>query len=133
MDAGLSMYEIELAWKGKKYAITETQAFEVADKIERVVKLGELLPMISDPLKISYADLARTYSIMLDYVGVKAPPRECWQAILGSVKTGNKDNLATAALTSLAMILMDGAPKADGDEGKTEGHSSEPHSEPPSA
>ena len=109
------MQKIELTWKGEDFTIPESEVFEVGEQIEEIVTLGELSAMSSKP---QFRKLSRCFSVMINHAGGTATPAEVHSMMMEQIKAGTgRGDLATAAISTLVEILMDGAPERDGDEG----------------
>ncbi len=114
---------IEIEWKGETYTITERDAFEVADAIEDVVTLGQLVQMRSDGENIRFARLAKAYSAMLNATGAQTTPDEVRNAFLAGLQDDNpldRLKLSLEAIDNLIIMVMGDAPKVDPETADTD-------------
>lgn len=118
---------ITLGFWGAEYRIPEEKAFEVADRLEDIVTLGELMSWGDKP---KFVKIAKAYGMMLRFAGCKVSDADVHGEMMAQVKAlavaGSGSNeaaqeiLATKAVGALVAILMDGAPQGGGDPaGKT--------------
>lgn len=105
------MKTISFEWNGKALHITESEAFEIGERIEEIVTLTEIAEMDERP---KFRKLARAFCEMITFAGGTATPREVHQALMAQVKDGDSDFLM-AAIQCLVEILMDGAPEGGED------------------
>ena len=113
------MDAIKIDWNGKQLVITESEAFEAGEVIEEIVTLQDLANMAKAP---KFHKLARCYAALITFAGGTATPGEIYSAMMGEIRDGKgkKAEIATAAISTLINILMDGAPAAaDDGAGKT--------------
>jgi hypothetical protein len=128
---------LTVTWEGNDYRVKEDQAFELMEAIERHITLPELMLMIGGG-RPNFSALARPLHVMLEHVGVRNVPslldlrRMLVAEGMASLKAQSEGRetvagMAMAAITALVMILMDGAPEIEADDGKkTAPHSSSP-------
>lgn len=113
------MKRIDIEWKGEAYTISESQAFELGERIEEIVTLGELAEMASRP---KFRKLAKCYAEIINFAGGRVTAAEIHSEMMDQIKAQNQDAsalLAAEAIGTLIEILMDGAPQEEaGDEGK---------------
>ena len=124
------MKSIKLKWKGEEVTITEDRVFEVADAVEDVITFGELVQMRTGGGNIRFTKIARAYAAMLTEAGLTVTPREVHSEIMAAVRNAKKAeklSMAMEAIDWLLVVLMDGAPEADG-EGDTSGNAATPAS-----
>jgi hypothetical protein len=124
------MKSIKLKWKGEEVTIKEDRAFEVADAVEEVITFGELVQMRAGGGNIRFTKIAKAYAAMLTEAGLPVSAREVHSEIMAMVRNAEKAeklSMALEAIDWLLVILMDGAPEAEG-EGDTEGNGQAPAS-----
>lgn len=110
---------IALTWRGQTYTISEREVFEVADKIEDVCTIFDLVASMKNP---KFVRLAKCYAIMLRAAGAPATDREVHAEFMAALRNGEgieKHTMRIQAIETLLAILMQDAPEADrGDGGK---------------
>ena len=110
------MKKLEITWKGETVTLKEDDVFIVADAIEQVVTLGELVAMNADGSAIRFTVLAKAWAAMLSELGIKVTAREVHREFMAAVRNAEpqeKMQLAGEALSWLVVVLMDGAPAPD--------------------
>jgi len=107
------MRAVEMQWRGKKYTIPATQAFQIGEQIEDIVTLAEIAQWASRP---KMHKLARCYGTMLRFAGCKVADATVFDEIMGA-KTDDHGNFAAAqAIGALAELLTGGSPDGEGDQ-----------------
>lgn len=107
------MPNIKIEWAGREYVISENEAFEIGEKIEDIISLADLSKMAESP---NFRRIARCYAEMINFAGGMVTPVEIHSAMMDQLKGGDDKNqlaLATAAISVLMEILMDGAPETE--------------------
>ncbi len=117
------MKKIEIEWNGEKYFISESEAFELGERLEDIITISELAEMSEKP---KFRKLSRCYSEMLNFAGANTTPQKVHKLMMNEIKglsENQKIMVATQAVTTLIEILMDGAPEGDesGEEKKGRG------------
>jgi len=113
------MKSIEIEWDGERATLTERQAFAAADAIEEHVTFGQLAQMRMDGNKVRFAQIAAAYAALLGVVGIRASAHQVhvkFKEQLRDASSADKLSATMKAIDWLLMVLMDGAPEADGDE-----------------
>lgn len=124
------MKAIKLKWKGEEITVKEDRVFEIADAVEDVITFGELVQMRTGGGNIRFTKIAKAYAAMLTEAGLPVTGREVHSEIMAAVRNAEKAeklSMAMEAIDWLLVILMDGAPEAEG-EGDTEGNVATPAS-----
>ncbi|MES2814468.1 MAG: hypothetical protein V4720_06200 [Pseudomonadota bacterium] len=109
------MADIRLTFKGADYVIPDDRAFELGERLEDIVTLGQMAKLFADP---KFYTIARCFGTMLRYAGCKVSDREVLTEMMDRLKAGGPGagrSTAIEALAQISAVLMDGAP-TDGAE-----------------
>jgi len=124
------MKSIKIKWKDQEVTIKEDRVFEVADAVEDVITFGELVQMRTGGGNIRFTKIAKAYAAMLTEAGLPVTGAQVHKEIMAAVRNAEKAeklSMAMEAIDWLLVILMDGAPEAEG-EGDTSGNVTAPAS-----
>lgn len=105
------MAAIRMNFRGGEYIIPENRAFEVGGDIEEVATLFEIIGWMKTP---RFHKMARCLGIMLRAAGCNVDDRDVHSELMASVTSSGSNDYMTAALFGLVNLMMDGAPKAEG-------------------
>lgn len=116
--------EIKLTFKGQEYAVPESRAFDLGERVEEVVTLAEMASWGRSP---RYFKIAKAFGVMLRFAGCKVSDAEVKAELDASIMAAARDNgadegdvreiFAIKAVEQLQAVLFDGAPSADGESG----------------
>jgi len=103
---------LTLRFKGQDFTLPDSRAFEAGEAVEEIATLPEVISWSRRP---KFIKLARCFAAVLEVAGCHATPQEVHSEMMAGFKTG-QPGAHLAALQALMAILMDGAPKAEGDD-----------------
>lgn len=109
------MQPIVLTWRGAEYVIPASRAFEIGERIERIVTIGEIG---SWGERVPFYTVARCYGEMLTFAGAKVTKEDVLSDMMSGLSSGaagDGEGLpAVRAVMVLIACLMGGAPAGDG-------------------
>ena len=112
------MQPITMKWRGAEYTIPANRAFEIGEKVERIVTIGEIG---SWGQRVPFYTVARCFTEMLKSAGVAVTKEEVFSDIMAGLSHASEaDTLAidaVGAVHALVACLMGGAPAAAPVEG----------------
>lgn len=114
------MRELTLTFRGAEYRVPASKAFALADAIEDVATLQDIVAMLSNP---KFAKFARVLGVALRFAGARATDQEVYGEIMAQVRSAKDTGAAPvfpAEVASIMAMLMDEAPdslKGAGDDG----------------
>ena len=115
------MTPISLTYRGVKFSIPATRAFQIGEEVEGIISLGEIEHWGN---KVPFHRVARAYGAMLRFAGCKVENAEVLQSIMdnlsevGAARAAGKDItdleiFYQSALQSVSFCLMGGAPRSE--------------------
>ncbi|MFA9232074.1 MAG: hypothetical protein ACEQSU_15220 [Microgenomates group bacterium] len=111
------MQPITMKWRGAEYTIPASRAFEIGERLERIVTIGEIG---SWGEKVPFYTVARCYAEMLSYAGAKVTKEDVFTDIMSGLKGAASEGIpAVEAVFALVGCLMGGAPATDETETDT--------------
>ena len=105
------MADIILKFKGQDYILPEDMALQAGEAVEEVATLPEVIGWSKRP---QFVRMARCFAAMLRVAGGRVTDKEVHAEMMAGFKDG-QPGTHLAALSALVAVLMDGAPKGDGD------------------
>lgn len=105
------MADIVLKFKGQDYVLPEARAFEAGEAVEEIATLPEIIGWSKKP---KFVKLARCFAALLAVAGGRATPQEVHAEMMQGFRDG-QPGAHLSALSALVLVLMDGAPKGEGD------------------
>lgn len=105
------MGDLILKFRGQEYALPENRAFEAGEVVEEIATLPEVMSWAKAP---RFHKLARCFAALLNCAGARVTPKEVHSEMMAGFAKGDPGE-HLVALMALVNVLMDGAPKGDGD------------------
>lgn len=111
------MKVIKIEWGGETYTINENEAFEIGERIEDIITMGDLAKMQMEASP-KFRKLSRCFAEMINFAGGRASPQDVHTQMMAQIKsteaTAPEDLFVTIAINTLLEIMMDGVPEGEG-------------------